>query len=92
MNRLCILKRKALITSQRLSINVTCGSSSHCPDDNDSVDDCLHPIQRYDILKVTAIYIVLSLHQICDLVSMRHEKGIVPVLPTPTLLPLFKLC
>lgn len=57
-----------------------------------TVDDCLHPMQRYNILKVTSIYIVLSLHQIRDLVAMRPEKGIVPVLPTPTVLPLFKLC
>lgn len=31
---MCILKRKLQITSQRLFINVTCGSL-HCPDDHD---------------------------------------------------------
>lgn len=36
------------------------GPSLHCPGDNDSVDDYIHPIQHYNILTVTPIYIVLS--------------------------------
>lgn len=55
----CMLKRKMQIPGQSLLI-VTCGPSLRCPDDNDSVDDYIYPIQQYKMLKVTPISIVFS--------------------------------
>lgn len=84
----CILERKMQIPGQRLLI-ITCGSSLHCPDDNDCwwlkiSSPALQNIEGY-----TNSYCLFTLHWICDSVSMRHEKCIMSILPAPALLPLF---